>query len=147
MLGLKTGASMCRCMDRIIFDMPATSTPTSKTTSSRRASVHMCACLSYVWMPPGAKPISLEPCGDELPSCRRTPFDGGQNEASKSPLGASTTGATKLPINVSRVRSEARFRPATWHRRRKADLCALQSWHGLGRLLGIADVTAVYLTG
>ena len=37
--------------------------------------------------------------------------------------------------------------PHPVHQRRKADLCALQSWHGLGRLLGIADVTAVYLTG
>ena len=91
-------------------------------------------CLHWSnWSSRRRAPISLEKCGDELQKLRRMPFGGDQNEARKSSLGASTTGATKLPINVSRVRSEARFRPATWHRRRKADLCALKSWHGLER--------------
>ena len=72
-------------------------------------------CLHWSnWSSRRRAPISLEQCGDELQSSRRMPFGGDQNEARKSSLGASTTGATKLPINASRVRSEARFRPATW---------------------------------
>ena len=91
---------------------------------------------------------SCKNCGGCLSAVTRTKRESLLSaQARQVPRSSPSTCPESEARHASGQQPGATSSPHPVHQRRKADLCALQSWHGLGRLLGIADVTAVYLTG